>query len=68
MKTLESKVKTIAEKYADLVEKRLNSALKESDVESSAMCEINDGIRMLNHVAATLERISRLNRGNETND
>lgn len=60
IENLESKVEGIAEKYADLIEKRLTAALNENEVESSAMVEINDGIRMLNHVAATLERISKL--------
>lgn len=64
---LACKVQGIAEKYADLVEKRLKAALREDEVESNAIVEINDGIRMLNHVTATLERIDRLSRGNETN-
>lgn len=60
IENLERKVEGIAEKYADLIEKRLTAALNENEVESSAMVEINDGIRMLNHVVATLERISKL--------
>jgi hypothetical protein len=64
MKNLEEKVKTIAEKYADLVEKRLITALDESEIYGTAMSEINEGIRMLNHIATTLERISRMNRSN----
>lgn len=66
MKALETKVKAIAEKYADLVEQRLLSALRDQEVNSEAICEINDGIRMLNYVAATMERLDRLNRSNET--
>lgn len=65
MEDLENKIKEIATKYADLVEKRLKSTLNEEKIESTVMIEINDGIRMLNHIAATLERISRLKRENE---
>lgn len=66
MQTLQSKIEAIAEKYAELVEKKLIASLLENEVDSVAMCEINDGIRMLNHVASTLERIDRLNRSNDT--
>lgn len=62
MEDLENKIKEIAIKYADLVEIRLNSTLNAEKIESTVMIEINDGIRMLNHIAATLERISRLKR------
>ena len=67
MEILRSQVKIIAEKYANLIDKRLTTALNEPEIDCTAMAEINDGIRMLNHVASTLERIERLNRGNETN-
>lgn len=65
MKILKTKVEEIALKYAEIVEKRLIAALSEDETDSTALGEINDGIRMLNHIAATLERIDRLNRGNE---
>ena len=66
LEILQSKVEAIADKYAELVERRLVAALKESEIESTAMCEINDGIRVLNHMAATLERIVRIQRGNDS--
>lgn len=62
-----SKIETIAEEYADVVEKRIQTAIYESEINSTAMLEINEGIRMLNHVAATLERIDRLNSCGKTN-
>lgn len=62
---LEQRIFKIAENYASLIEKRLLEALKETEEASTAMLEINDGIRMLNHVAATLEKISRLSQDND---
>ena len=62
---LEQRIVKIAENYASLIEKRLLEALKETEEASTAMLEINDGIRMLNHVAATLEKISRLSQDND---
>lgn len=64
--TLHAKVETISLKYADLVDKRVSGALREELIDGTIMNEINDGIRMLNHITATLERIDRLNRGNDT--
>lgn len=66
MEKLKIKIEDIAFKYAELTEKRLLAALCEPETDSLAMSEINDGIRMLNHIASTLERIDRLERGNET--
>lgn len=65
LNVLRSKVEMIAENYADLVAGRLQKAILKSEVNSTAMTEINEGIRMLNHVASTLERIDRLGRGND---
>lgn len=59
MEMLENKIKSIANKYADLIERRIETAINEG-TDSTAMCEINDGIRMLNHITSTLERIKRL--------
>lgn len=67
MENLKTKIENIADKYADLVEKRLTTVVQQDVVESTAMYEINDGIRMLNHVTTTLEKINRLNNGNQTN-
>lgn len=60
MDKMRLRIEEIAIKYADLVEKRIQEALDAKMVGSAAMNEVNDGIRMLNHVAATLERIVRL--------
>lgn len=62
---LQNKIEVIAGKYADLVDKRLESVLSKSEVDSIAMSEINDVFRILNHAAAALERIGRLHRGND---
>ena len=59
MEMLENKIKSIASKYADLTEQRIDKAIKDGS-DSTVMCEINDGIRMLNHITSTLERIKRL--------
>lgn len=65
LEILQNKIEVIAEKYADLVDRRLESVLSKSEVDDSAMSEINDGFRILNHAAAALERIERLHRGND---
>lgn len=67
LSNLQSKVEAIAEKYADLVDNRIQAAIDEKEVDSAAMTEINDGIRILNHAASTLERIARLQRGDDAN-
>lgn len=58
LETLKEKVENIAEKYADLVEKRIEETIKKENIGSCEMNEINDGIRMLNHVAGTLQKLS----------
>lgn len=58
LETLKEKVENIAEKYADLVEKRIEETIKNGNIGSCEMNEINDGIRMLNHVAGTLQKLS----------
>lgn len=65
LSNLQIKVEIIAEKYADLVDNRIQAAIDEKEVDSTALTEINDGIRILNHVASTLEKIVRLQRGND---
>ena len=65
LENLETKILSIANRYADLTERRIETALNEG-VESNAMCEINDGIRMLNHITATIERIKRLQNPTQT--
>jgi|GEM_PF-3202659 hypothetical protein len=61
---LKAKVESISEKYADLVDKRISTALHEELVDATVMNEITDGIRMLAHVTTTLEKVNRLSRGN----
>lgn len=56
MQELEKKIKEIVEKYAELVAKRLISALNEQDVYS--------GIQRLNNVVGAMGSIDHLNRGN----
>ncbi|WP_148206725.1 hypothetical protein [Desulfitobacterium hafniense] len=63
---LKTKVKSIAEKYADLVDKRISTALQSELVDATVMNEITDGVRMLAHVTTTLEKVDRLSRGNGT--
>lgn len=66
MKELKNKIQNIAQKYAEMTEKRLTVLLQGNEMESAEINEINEGIRMLNHIASTLERIDRLNRSDET--
>jgi hypothetical protein len=61
---LKVKVESISEKYADLVDKRISTALQEELVDATVMSEITDGIRMLAHVTTTLEKVNRLSLGN----
>lgn len=68
LNNLQTKVETIAEKYADLVDNRIQSAINEKEVDGIAMIEINNGIRMLNHVASTLERIVRIQHGDNVSE
>ena len=64
---LKSKIETIAEKYADLVEIRIKSALQQELVDATVSTEILEAIRMLGHIMSTLERINRLQSGNACN-
>ena len=66
MKELKNKIQNIAQKYAEMTEKRMTVLLQGNEMESAEINEINEGIRMLNHIASTLERIDRLNRSDET--
>ena len=58
LEAFNEKVEKIAEGYADLVQQRINEAKQPEDLE-----QINEGIRLLNHIAGTLERISRVRNG-----
>ena len=56
-KNLENKVRSIAEKYADLVEKRIGEA---ESMTGNDMTEIYTCIQMLDHIVMALERFSRI--------
>lgn len=63
MKAYMDRIERIAEKYAELTEARIDAALKKKeDVDSDVMYEINDGIRMLNHIATTWLKMDQLNK------
>lgn len=57
---LQEKILNIAEKYADLVEEQIEASMELDSEKDVDFDKINEGIRMLNHVAATLERMVRL--------
>ncbi|WP_301010559.1 hypothetical protein [Anaerotignum lactatifermentans] len=54
------KVERIAEKYADLVEKKLDESLQKGPISATEFEEIKDGIRMLNHVMSALRQVEGL--------
>ena len=56
----QKKVEQAAEEYADLVIKIISHAKSADQLTPEIMEKANDGIRMLNHAACTLERISRI--------
>ena len=62
---LKAKFEKAAEDYTDLLIKRIEEANKDLNAES--IVKVDESIRMVAYMATTLERIDRLNRGNETN-
>ena len=60
MKTLKSQVESIAQKYADLVEKRIDGT---NELTGDNLNDIYSGIQMLGHIVMTLERFSRIENG-----
>lgn len=59
--TFKERVDAIALKYADIVEKQVDAAIQQEDpLSRETVHDVNEGIRMLNHVASTMERIYRL--------
>ena len=62
---LKSKTESIAEKYADLIEKRLNLALNNDKEVYAAMEQIEGGVKMLGYLLTALERMSRISHGND---
>lgn len=67
-KKIATRMENIAEKYSELVEKRLETAIKSNDTSTTEMLEINEGIRMIAYAATTILKINQLNRGNGTAD
>lgn len=65
MKKLKKKVESIAEKYADLVEKRIDNT---EELTGENLKDIYSGIQMLGHIAMTFERLSRMENGNDPVD
>lgn len=57
MEELRAKAEEIAKKYYDLVEKRIDST---EILTGGDLREIYEGIQMMGHIAATLERLSRM--------
>lgn len=55
---LQEKIAGIAGKYADLVEKQIDDALRNKDVSEMKLAEINEGIRMIHHTTAALWKLS----------
>lgn len=62
---LKNKTEAIAEKYADLIEKRLNMALNDEVDLCEAMEQIEGGIKMLGYLVAAIERMNRTSHGND---
>lgn len=63
LEAFQKKVENIAEEYADLVSKKIKGAQTAEILMAETLNEINEGIRMLNHIACTLERIDRIQHG-----
>lgn len=57
MEELRAKAEQIAGKYFALMEKRIDSA---EGLTGSDLRDIYDGIQMMGHITATLERFSRM--------
>lgn len=56
---LKKKVESIAERYAELIEKRISKALGDDITEYEAMSEIENGIKMLGYLITALDRMNR---------
>lgn len=60
---LRETVERVAEKYAGLVENRIDSA---KELTGQDLHDIYEGIQMLGHIVATLERFSRMDKTDQT--
>ena len=54
------RLERIADKYAEITEKRLETALKAELLDGTVMAEINDGIRMIAYAITTIQRIKSI--------
>lgn len=61
---LKTATEEIAQKYATLIEKRLDAALKNELPVDVAMGEINEGIKMMGYLITAIERMGRSTSGN----
>lgn len=60
LETFQKKVEQVAESYADLVLSKIKDTQTAQKMTPEIMGQVNEGIRMLNQVANTLERINRI--------
>ena len=65
LEVLQEKATKIAEDYADLVSMNIQEANESKNFSNEKMNLINEGIRMLHHATAALERINRIQHGVE---
>ncbi len=61
---LREKIEKAAEDYADLLITRIEIANQEPS-NTKYLVKIDEAMRMLSYMAVTLEKINRLNRGND---
>ena len=54
------RLERIADKYAELTERRLETALEAELLDGTVMAEINDGIRMIAYAVTTIQRIKSI--------
>ena len=60
IKNFSGSVKILAEKYAQNLNKQLDQVIEANEHQPNSLIEINDGIKILNHLGSILERIDRL--------
>ncbi len=62
---VDQKIEGIEGRYADLVEKKINETQGKDSIGSNDFPEIDEGIRMLNNLAGTLQKLRTCD-GNNT--
>ena len=60
LETFQKKVEQVAESYADLVLSKIKDTQTAQKMTPEIMGQVNEGIKMLNQVANTRERINRI--------